>query len=243
MFSRIHIFSLWCSEKGTSFEKTQNIIKFVQHGIANKNFTADLNEIKKCISYICKKITEFMGKYRRNKSFVAKYQLNWLNTKEHQILRWNQLVFLKKTLRVMIVGDRKLIFSKCSKRTKRRRIANITKLDETAASVLRSSDSQPQIVHSMPNVEEVLSLFVETNLTKHQYLLIRSFINSKADFDFLPSYEKILLAKTQSYPHDIKISESKAEVELQSLLNHTDYCSFRKKLSNKSKMIQWRNSF
>lgn len=76
------------------------------------------------------------------------------------------------------------------------------------------------IQYSIPNVE-VLSLFVETNLTKHQYLLIRAFINSKADFDFLPSYERILLAKSQSYPNDIEISESKAEVELQSLLNHT----------------------
>lgn len=219
MFSRMHIFSLWCSEKGTSSEKTQNIIKFVQHGIANKNFTADLNEIKKCISYICKKITEFMGKYRRNKSFVAKYQMNWLNTKEN--FKVKPACFPQENVTSDDRGRPKTDFSKCSKRTKRRRIANIAKLDETAASVLRTSDSQPQIVHSMPNVEEVLSLFVETNLTKHQYLLIRSFINSKADFDFLPSYEKILLAKTQSNPHDIKISESKAEVELQSLLNHT----------------------
>lgn len=43
----------------------------------------------------------------------------------------------------------------------------------------------------------------------------------KPGFDLLPSYEKIILAKSKSYPDGIKINESMAEVELQSLLDHT----------------------
>lgn len=57
----------------------------------------------------------------------------------------------------------------CSKRTKRRRVAEISKLDETSASFLRSSEVRSQQEQSQANVEEVLSLLVEVGLTKHQY--------------------------------------------------------------------------
>jgi len=73
--------------------------------------------------------------------------------------------------------------------------------------------SQPSLTKF--NVDEVLSLFFDTNMSKHQYLLIRNFVNSKTSFNLLPSYEKLLAAKASSYP------ESQAEVELQSLLDHT----------------------
>ena len=106
-----------------------------------------------------------------------------------------------------------------SKRTKRRRIAEISKNDPSAASVLRSCNSQPNSPEV--SIEKVKALIVEADLTKNQYLLIRTFINSKTSAEILPSYEKILKAKTKSYPENVIVSESKAEVELQSLLDHT----------------------
>jgi len=51
------------------------------------------------------------------------------------------------------------------------------------------------------NVDEVSSLFLDPNICKHQYLLIRSFVNSKTSFNLLPSYEKLLEAETSSFIH------------------------------------------
>jgi len=52
-------------------------------------------------------------------------------------------------------------------------------------------------------------------------MLIRGFANSKTSSDLLPSYEKILSAKSKGYPKEIMVTESHAKVELQSLLDHT----------------------
>jgi len=118
-------------------------------------------------------------------------------------------------------GRPKKNFAECSKRTKRRRIAEVAKHDESAASDMRSSNVQPQNLCNEANIEEVLSLFVEANLTKHQYLLIRLFVNLKIGYHLLPSYNNILMAKTKCYPDNITVNESHAEVEHQNLLDHT----------------------
>lgn len=70
-------------------------------------------------------------------------------------------------------------------------------------------------------VDEVLALLTEAKMSKHQYVLIQSFIKSKLLFNFLPSYKLLLKTKASSYPDKISVSESQAEVELQSLLDHT----------------------
>lgn len=68
-------------------------------------------------------------------------------------------------------------FGKLSKRTNRRRIAEVAKHDDPAASDMRSSDFKS---HSQPNIEEVISLLMETNLTKSQYLSICKFCTFKS---------------------------------------------------------------
>jgi len=64
-------------------------------------------------------------------------------------------------------GRPKIDFTESSKTTKRRRIALLEKHDESAASVLRSSDFPPIPKSSEPNIEKVLSLLMDTGITKH----------------------------------------------------------------------------
>lgn len=64
--------------------------------------------------------------------------------------------------------------------------------------------------------EEALSVLVEANLSRNQYNIIRE--KDKARF---PSYKVVQQAKLACYPNGIKVSSSCAEVELQSLLQHT----------------------
>lgn len=46
-------------------------------------------------------------------------------------------------------------------------------------------------------------------------------MNSKAAYDLLPSYQKILRGKNKSYPANITVDESHTEIQLQNLLDHT----------------------
>ncbi|EZA53601.1 hypothetical protein X777_06930 [Ooceraea biroi] len=67
---------------------------------------------------------------------------------------------------------------------------------------------------------EALVLYVDTKMTKRQYLAIRD--NTKDHrVNIYPSYEQLLLAKKNCYPPDITVTEISAEIKLQSLVDHT----------------------
>ena len=70
--------------------------------------------------------------------------------------------------------------------------------------------------------EEALSLFIETKLTKSQYMKIKTQARLKGA-NIYPNYQKLKAAKEQCYPQKefIFISESVAEVKLQALLDRT----------------------
>jgi len=68
----------------------------------------------------------------------------------------------------------------------------------------------------------LIYLFIKCQLKKHEYLMIRTFINSKISNKLLSSYDQILCAKQKSYPDNVIISESHAKDELQSLLDQTE---------------------
>lgn len=113
-------------------------------------------------------------------------------------------------------------FSDLSRRSKRRRLAELSQVDDSAVNaLLNTSDTSNTSLRLNINADEVLSLFVEAKLTKHQYILIKNFINNNTACDILPSYQSVLAVKKKCYTENLSVSESKAEVELQSLLNHT----------------------
>ena len=155
--------------------------------------------------------------HKRNKIQIEKYNFEWLNTKE--TLKLKASAFSQK---INCNDNRrrpKIDLAVCAKRPKRRRIALLQEHDESDASVLRSSDFQPNLKQHEANIEKVLSFLVDTGLSKHQYMLMRSFVNFEVSYNLLPSYEKILKFKTLRYPDTVE--ETYAEVELQSLLDNT----------------------
>lgn len=70
------------------------------------------------------------------------------------------------------------------------------------------------------NPEEALALILEVDLTRHQYQLLRNGAKN-LDHNIYPAYNHVLDAKKECYPKDINVTESVAEVSLQSLLDHT----------------------
>lgn len=161
----------------------------------------------------------------RVKSDVLRNHSDWLSYKEAVplSLETQSLPPEKEEAKASKRGRPTADFSACSKRTKQRRIAKLAETDKSAADTLREVHLESNPLFQEVNVTEVLSVIIDTNLTKHQYLTIRDFINSKLSYNVLPSYKKVLSEKKKSYPdaESVTVSESQAEVELQSLLDHT----------------------
>lgn len=63
---------------------------------------------------------------------------------------------------------------------------------------------------------DALSLIIEAQLSRNQYEVIRKYAK-----DIFPSYKEVQAEKLNSYPKDVKITETEAEVPLQCLLDHT----------------------
>ena len=70
--------------------------------------------------------------------------------------------------------------------------------------------------------EEALALIVDLNLSKEQYLRLRTEAKSR-DADMYPNYHRVRHVKASCMPPEgsIDISPTFAKVNLQSLLNHT----------------------
>lgn len=68
--------------------------------------------------------------------------------------------------------------------------------------------------------DEALALIIDLKLSVHQYEQLR--VQAKARrANIYPLYRDVLEAKKKCYPEAVKVSEGCAEVDIQSLLNHT----------------------
>ncbi|XP_018338944.1 PREDICTED: uncharacterized protein LOC108756365 [Trachymyrmex septentrionalis] len=99
-------------------------------------------------------------------------------------------------------------------------VKRVSEGSPSKASSYRSSEGQVKERTLTP--EEALSVFIEANFSKRQYLVVRSgctMVNSKA----YPSYVIVAEAKKMCYPdkESITITETCGSISLQSLLNHT----------------------
>lgn len=173
------------------------------------------------IKYICKKITTSWRKNHYIKQKFLDTNIDWLQTEERIVLETdkNEKVCPLKGRR----GRPRKCFEESSKRTQKRRMAEIAKKDQSFVKAFRHRVLAKKKRTLQFKAEEVLSLLVEAQLTKHQYLLIKKFVNTKICLNIFPSYHKILKEKKSCYPETshTKVTESSAEVELQALLDHT----------------------
>lgn len=76
---------------------------------------------------------------------------------------------------------------------------------------------KPQLNNNL-TPQEALKMFVEAELSRHQYEVIRKSLNPRS---ILPSYKLIQNAKKETYPEGVNVTESVADVPLASLLEHT----------------------
>lgn len=142
-------------------------------------------------------------------------------------------------------GRPTLEFEECSDQTKRRKTANLR--SEISANILtfaaqmslraEGKNKEAEVIKKVSesptyakdcldltlnsktkklSPREALSMIIEAQLSRKQYEIVRNFAT-----DMFPSYKMIQVEKTLCYPNDVSISETTAEVPLQSLLDHT----------------------
>jgi len=99
-------------------------------------------------------------------------------------------------------------------------VKDVTRKSPTRASKYQSALklSTTPIATEVSN-DEALALIIGSKLSKGAYQNIRN-LQKKVGATFLPSYEKVLQAKVRCYPSDVTITETRAEVKLQALLDH-----------------------
>lgn len=101
-------------------------------------------------------------------------------------------------------------------------VQTVTANSPKRATRIKKALSSPKSVATKYTPEEALALYVDGRLTKHSYNLIRA--GAKAhNADIYPAYNVIKQAKGACYPdkESLSVSETVAEVKLQSLVDHT----------------------
>lgn len=192
-----------------------NVISKAENRISFKT-----NALKGRIAYTCNRFSVYWKNSNRTRSVMFSRHNNWLS--EEDTVKLDVMSTISKPENSLARGRPRKEFDLCSPRSKRRRISELSSVDPLACQFMYNShkktDSNP-----LPTIDpdEVVCLIVETKLTKHQYMTLKKFVNNKFSGDVLPSYQKILKAKTKCYPEKRNVTETLAEVELQSLLDHT----------------------
>lgn len=221
------IFDLWHSKEGNSKEKIQHVLNTLTETscLADNIEYINLETLSYKIRNICKRISDLWAKTNRTRSKLIEKYLDWLNVVENiDVERTDfRIPYHFDEVEPSTSSSRgrpKTNFDGSSKRTKRRRLADLSNQDPSLVnSLLNASDSS--LTHPKIDSSEVLSLITEAQLTRHQYLLVKKFIDNKVSKNILPCYQSVVKSKKQCYPSDITVTESSAEVELQSLLDHT----------------------
>lgn len=105
-----------------------------------------------------------------------------------------------------------------SKRSKATELADQYSMEHLAmASTVAAKNKKS---HTYISSSTALALLIDADLSKYQYDTLKCVLQGEG-YDILPPYSYILEEKSKCYPENIEISETKASVNLQSLMDHT----------------------
>lgn len=218
----MHILESWLPHNSVrnDTERCRHVLDGIMQALPDAE-NLQTEDVENRVSFICTRLSKYWKQVQRSKTrLIAKYG-DWLNEREICVLKSRPLREVTNSANPSTSQHQhRKKFEDCSKRTKRRRLADLAKVDDSAVHALLSKSNQSDSNPIEFCTDDVVSLFNEAKLTKHQYLLLRDFIHSKLP-NVLPSYQKVLEAKKRCYPSGISVTESSAEINLQCLLDHT----------------------
>lgn len=229
----------------------KTLIGYVTHNLESRGLLKDdsfKSELKKKLSVFLNKFTFLWNKCHRRPDYFEKCHVNWLNgeidirvgdsdnefektqmgrpmknfddsSNRSKLRKIKPLVDNYSETEVLHAAKVSLTLS--GKRDAASMLDQLT-MTPTRATKIKKTFLIPTI-HPIPYTpEKALALFVNANLTKATYNLIRQQAKLQ-NSNIYPSYGKILAAKNDCYPakEGIVITEFSAEIQLQSLLDVT----------------------
>lgn len=117
------------------------------------------------------------------------------------------------------IGRPSKSFNECGDRSKRNKIRMLRELYPQSlinAAATKEDKDTPQLLSD----DQALALFLQANLTKFQYEMIRQ-VTKNYRCRIFPNYKNIMIAKKKCYPDNLSVTETSATVPLQDLLDHT----------------------
>lgn len=99
-------------------------------------------------------------------------------------------------------------------------IEDVTMRSPTRANKYRAAFQKFSEENRKISPDSALAILLNSKLTKQQYQNIRNDV-TPLNNKILPTYQSVVEAKKMCYPSNITVSETRAEVQLQALLNHT----------------------
>lgn len=228
-FRNSDIFNVWCSNTGNS--KIRRVKENIMAWFSISECTEDIDSsFYKLSQYYCLTIQKKWAECSRSRhNFETRFK-SWLN------LSVNLPENIKRLLRNPLYCDApgtskgrpQKEFLQCTERTKKRRVESLVaerSLEELnfaaqLSSRLSSHTDKNNSLNEHLSYEEILSLYLDLDLTRRKYNILRSVINSIKK-DALPSYKKLIKVRNSLLPEKIIVTETSAEVDLQNLLEYT----------------------
>lgn len=151
-FTRMHLLDIWLSRTGsTNSEKTLQVLSELTSVLSHEE--RDIQNLENRVSYVCKKLGEYWKQCSRSKSkLMAKHQ-EWLKVveicnlaliespKDDTVPQLSENETLSTNSRKRFLKT----FEDCSQRSKRRRLQELSEVDESAIKYLRDQPNQPSL--------------------------------------------------------------------------------------------------
>lgn len=169
-FSRSYFFETWASAKGVSFkEKHEHVLSVLLQNFDNVE-NIDISALDKRVLNLCKSIAQYWKVVKGNKVYLFNKYGDWFSANDCIELtgtddQCTSETNLDQPSTSSGRGRPRTKFSDLSKRSKRRRLTELSQVDGSAVStLLGSAKVSDTSLSTNISADEVLSLFVEAKL-------------------------------------------------------------------------------
>lgn len=197
--------------------KSERLMKFLR----NKFPSYEEDKLQKILGQIKKRyVSVFNSKWKqchRKKSVLFHTHSAWLD-KTFIVQMHDEEMPGPSNKRSLSAGRPMKPFHECSERAKRYKVQQLR--DSYSEEQLKVAAGKTSAKKGYMDPQKALAMVMDAQLSKHQYDVIRSVLKD-FDCDVLPPYYKVREEKEKCYPENITITPVSAQVDLQSLLDHT----------------------
>jgi len=238
-FANSVLLEKWMSE-ATKNAKEIAIFNYMKSAVRGPCSEHDKEVLAEKSKIICYKISDYWLKAKRNLNQFKRRHSSWLSSQTEISIKKRlgsvgrpALTYLSKRhrsqrkeasdLASFKAGNVRLLIQAASAAARKRAqpdlayVLKLLALSPEKAKFIRKVLSEPIAKPTKVSANEALALLLDQGLTKQQYVAVRE----QTKNNIYPLYKEVADQKKNCRPSELQISETKAEVPLQNLLDHT----------------------